>query len=314
MSELYGQATVLKPVKPARTKQSIALRLTGSGVGFLALMFCAFLISVNFSNNLIFAMTFLLLAIALLAAYHTWNNMRGLKLGEWSCTPVFAGQKVAYHLAVSNDSVGTSHGIYASSKSVSDAKEFHMAKGENCQVSLEFEAPQRGRLASQKTMLLSCFPFGIFRAKRVAGYLPECLVYPSPKGQQALSDKSVGYEAHLREESGSFKDIRRYSPGDSMSHIHWQAFAKFDEVYTKEFDGAEGEPAMYLRWDDVLANGVEEKLSQLCRWVLDLNKQNREYALLMPNCTIEPASGELQLRRCLEALALYGEEEVKNED
>jgi uncharacterized protein (DUF58 family) len=88
--------------------------------------------------------------------------------------------------------------------------------------------------------------------------------------------------------------------------------ARFDELYTKEFDGARGRPALWLRWEDVRAAGTERKLSQLCRWILDAHKQNREYGLEIPGAVIEPSSGEVHRFACLTALALYGEPENKS--
>ena len=104
--------------------------------------------------------------------------------------------------------------------------------------------------------------------------------------------------------------MRRYTPGDPLSRIHWKALARFDELYTKEFDGAQGQPALWLRWDDVKAAGIEEKLSQLCRWIVEAHAQNREYGLEIPGTKIDPADGESHQQSCLVALALYEENEA----
>ena len=91
-----------------------------------------------------------------------------------------------------------------------------------------------------------------------------------------------------------------------MSRIDWRAMARFDELYTKQFDGARGKPALWFSPDDVRVQGLEEKLSQLCRWILDAKKQNREYGLRLSGVSIGPGSDENHFRECLSALALYG--------
>ena len=60
-----------------------------------------------------------------------------------------------------------------------------------------------------------------------------------------------------------------------------------------------------LRWDDT-AGPTEERLSQLCRWVLDADSRGYRYALSLPGLEIPGDSGEAQRAHCLEALALFG--------
>jgi uncharacterized protein (DUF58 family) len=298
----------LKWLEPAPMK--VRMRLTPSGWGFFGLIFCSFLMSVNFSNNLIFAMTFLLTGIAIVSWYHTRTNVSGLNLADWRSAPVFAGQNVVYQLAVENDSPKSRHGLLTACPGSIQAAEQHLAGGEHTEMTLERHAPHRGHLKPVPAHIYSCFPLGLFQARMFTGPLSECLVYPAPLGNQPISDRPVGRQAHLLAESGTYKDMRRYSPGDPLSHIHWKAMARFDELYTKEFDGAQGEPALWLRWEDVQASGMEQKLSQLCRWVLDAHKQNKEYGLEIPGTKIEPANEESHLQSCLRALALYGEPEL----
>ncbi len=289
-----------------KQRLNMRIRPTPSGWGFFGLILCTFLISVNFSNNLIFSMIFLLAGICMVGWYHTRTNLKGLQLSMWKCAPVFAGQQAVYRLSVENNSKAGRHGLLAVSYESITGAERHLSGGELTDITLVRSAPQRGRLAPESAMLCSCFPLGIFQARLVTDALPECLVYPAPIGAQALPDKPSGHQAHQHAESGTYKDMRRYAPGDPLSHIHWKAMARFDELYTKEFDGAQGEVALWLRWDDVLVGGAEQKLSQLCRWVLDAHNRNKEYGLEMPGITIEPANEETHLRTCLKALALYG--------
>jgi uncharacterized protein (DUF58 family) len=287
----------------------LRIRVTPSGWGFCGLICCTFLMSVNFSNNLIFAMTFLLSGIAMVGWYHTRTNVSRLRFANWRIEPVFAGQNAIYRMSVENDSQRTRHGLWAKSLGSLEGAEKHVRAGEQTEVILQRPAPQRGHLKPAPTSMQSCFPLGIFEARIMTGELPKCLVYPAPQGKQLIPDQPVGRQAHLLAESGNYTDMRRYAAGDALSHIHWQALARFDELYTKEFDGAEGQPALWLRWEDVRTSGTEEKLSQLCRWVLDAHQQNREYGLEIPGLKLEPADGESHLQHSLEALACYGKTE-----
>ncbi|OAM90625.1 hypothetical protein AW736_07200 [Termitidicoccus mucosus] len=302
-------ATRIPLKRPEARPGKVRTRLTSSGWGFFGLVFCAFLMSVNFSNNLIFAMTFLLAAIAMVGWYHTRANVGGLAVADWRSEPVFAGQSAVYRLPVENRSKNNRHGLLVTARGSVHGAEKHLLAGETAELTLERPAPRRGRLKPAPACIRSCFPLGIFQARMVTGQLPECLVYPAQTGDQPLPARPLGRQAHLVEEAGTYTDMRRYSPGDPLARIHWKAMARFDELYTKEFDGGQGRPALWLRWEDAGAGGTEQKLSQLCRWVLEAHKQNREYGLELPGTRIEPANAESHLQNCLRALALHDEPE-----
>lgn len=288
----------------------LRIRLTPPGYGFFALVGCGFLLSINFSNNLLFAMTFMLVSIALVGLYQTWSNLKKLSCSDWRAEPVFSGQQAVYTITLTNQTKVERYGLYGHCAKAS-AVEAQLRKKEQKKFKLQRKTTKRGLLPSAPAEIRSRFPLGIFEARLGAGALPPCLVYPAPVMGQALPIPASNSDAHLFTESGSYRDMRRYSPGDPLSRISWKAFARFDELYTKEFDGAQGQSALWLRWDDLHAGGVEERLSQLCRWVLDAYQEKREFGLELPGEKIEPGGEEAHLQHCLKRLALYGNQEPK---
>lgn len=289
----------------ARRKR-LRMRLAPAGWGFLGLIVCGFLLSINFSNNLIFAMTFLLIAIALVGWYFTRANLTGIVPADWRVEPVFAGQQAIFRLQVENRGRQDRYGLRVGAAGARPGEEQILHPGERIEMVLRRNAVKRGRLPREAAFIRSAFPLGLFAARLAAGELPACPVYPEPLGAQPLPDRQSDRSAHQWKEAGSYTDMRRYAPGDPLSRISWKALARFDELYTKEFDGAQGQAALWLRWNDVRVSAVEDKLSQLCRWVVDAHRLGREYGLELPGIVIAPASEEKHLRRCLEALALHG--------
>ena len=60
----------------------------------------------------------------------------------------------------------------------------------------------------------------------------------------------------------------------------------------------------WLDWD--MFNGdVEQRLSKLCYWVLQLEKTNDDYGLRLPGLEIAPAHGIQHQKRLLKELALH---------
>ena len=284
---------------------SVRVRLTASGWGFLVLLLCGFLMSVNYSNNLVFAMTFLLFGIALVGYWQTRLNVSGLSIAGMRCEAVFAGQQVLYRMVVHNPSERVRVGLSVGPPAAGGTGEAGIPPRARVEMEIRRTAPARGVLEPAPAGLSSRFPLGLFLGTAEAGKLPTCMVYPAPRGTQALPSQAGGQHAHRHRESGAFTDMRRYAPGDPPSRIAWQALARTGEVYVKEFDGAEGQPALWLNWEAVRAGGVEDKLSQICRWVLDAHDQGREYGLALPGLRIQPGSDEAHRRRCLKALAMF---------
>ncbi len=303
------QGRLLRPfsrTKALRRKSSLRTRLTPAGWGFLALMLCGFLMSVNFSNNLIFALTFLLFGIAFVGWWQTRMNVAGLTFGQWKCEPVFAGQDIHYRLTIDNSSGRGRMGITVSSPIPVKTNEIEILASEGVELSVKRSTRSRGLLPSSSACLQSSFPLGLFITTLAVLDLPDCLVYPAPEGAQPLPNTADSHNAHLGRESDNYTDMRRYAPGDPLSRISWKAWARTNKLYTKEFDGAEGEHALWLNLNAVHKSGTESKISQLCRWVLDAQRQGREYGLDIPGTKIAPAMGQSHLRSCLKALALYG--------
>ena len=70
----------------------------------------------------------------------------------------------------------------------------------------------------------------------------------------------------------------------------------------KRFAGGAG--SCWLDYADT-AGGVEVRLSQLARWVLDAEQLGWRYGLRLPGREIQPATGANHRLACLRALALH---------
>jgi uncharacterized protein (DUF58 family) len=111
-----------------------------------------------------------------------------------------------------------------------------------------------------------------------------------------MAANSIGHD--------DFAGLRRYHPGDSSRHIDWKAVARGHEILTKQFTDTTGDE-IWLDWDLLQNLDPEQRLSQLCQWVLDLHRSNCNYGLKLPDCRIEPGRGEAHKHECLTRLALF---------
>ena len=63
--------------------------------------------------------------------------------------------------------------------------------------------------------------------------------------------------------------------------------------------------SLWLDWDQLPAQGLETRLSWLCYWVLECERNREEYGLRLPGVTIEPGGGDKHRDRVLKELALF---------
>jgi len=101
-----------------------------------------------------------------------------------------------------------------------------------------------------------------------------------------------------------FSGLRDFHAGDPPRHVAWKTYARSGELKSKRFSG-EAASLAWLELRDAPGRDLEERLSVLCRWILDAEKQGRHYGVRLGAETIEPSRGEAHRRRCLDALALY---------
>ena len=84
-----------------------------------------------------------------------------------------------------------------------------------------------------------------------------------------------------------FQGLRRYVPGDSLRKIDWKGYARGRGLNTKLFEEPVG-GRLWLRWDKLEGLGDEQRLSILCHWVLELDRQHQPYGLVLPGLTLAP--------------------------
>ena len=108
---------------------------------------------------------------------------------------------------------------------------------------------------------------------------------PEPTRDRGLQDLNMGDE--------DFAGLRPYRRGDPPRHIHWKTYAREQGLHVKLFTGT-GVTTQYFDFDLLPAGmDVEDRLSQLCRWILDADIEAHNYGLRLPDQDPAPCT-----RRC----------------
>ncbi len=287
---------------------------TRIGWYYALILIALFAIAVKFDNQPAFMMLFVLASIGMVAMLYTHNNVIGLSLNSKPSRSVFVGENAIFPVSVDNKSRSQRRAVWL----VCDGYHqlINLGAQEQQEAALKLPTIKRGYLNCASVIITSRFPIGIFFCwtKR---FDPEhrCLVYPQPlklypfpEQGEASSAKSLSHRSISNAED--YSGMKPYQPGDRLRDVHWPSLAKTQKLITIEHQDRTGD-SVSLSWFSLPPNmGVEDKLSQLCQWVIEADAADLRYQLELPNHTEQFASGDAHYHKCLSTLALWESHEA----
>ena len=277
----------------------LPLRPSAAGAFWLLAVFALIATAVNYGNNLIFVLAFLLLAVWLQAGWSCYRHLAGITWHANQVDPVFAGEALWLDGRLVGGQPAASITLTAGQQEGAEA--IVDTSGESL-ARLAIPTLHRGEQAVSDLTLRSCWPLDLWQASRPLPAL-RGMVYPQPAGDLPLPTGNP-HTAHRQAATDDFQGLRAYAPGDSPRRINWRVFGRCDELAVNRFDGGTGGEAVWLAWDQATNDG-ETRLAQLTAWVLAADQAGREYGLHLPGQTLPPGRGRSQRHRCLTQLALF---------
>ena len=99
-----------------------------------------------------------------------------------------------------------------------------------------------------------------------------------------------------------FAGLRAYAPGMPLKHMAWKVLARGREAAVRNYSSVAAEPE-WLDWNALGDLEPEARLSQLCRWVLDMEAAGRAFGMRLPGAQVGIGRGAAHRAQCLRALA-----------
>ena len=281
---------------------------TRTGATFALVVFLMLLVSINYQNSLAYGLTFLLLSVGILAILHTYRNLGGLVLSAGLARSVFVGEPVQLRLRL--ESAGHAHQALGLGWNAQTLQPGDVTAEGLTEVELTLPAETRGWLRAPRLRVESVFPLGIFRAWSWLDLEQTVLIYPRPiPGAMPLLQ---GVQPHAQDDGQAtrgagvddYQGLRSYQPGDNRRRLHWKAYSRGQGLLVKEFTDLSGHELCL----DFMALGgdIEERLSRLCYWVLELSQRQQPFALRLPGFLSAVDSSDAHREACLRELALFG--------
>lgn len=300
-----GEAPVSGPVE--LTQRRVFILPTGSGLGMVLTILLLLLVAFVYNNNLAYMLGFLLASIFFVSILHTFKGLAGLVVQGGYVQPVFAGESAGFAVTVTNPSQPPRMAL---SVALDNEHTLSLDAYESRTLTL-YAATQKRGWQSIDTVTFSClYPLGIFRAWSPLRLGSKVLVYPKPSAISLPFPVGSGElpsgQRHLdRSGRDDFNGIRSYQAGDPLRQIHWKAYAKGQGLFSKHYATQVGGSELWLDYQNTPGADVEERLSQLCRWVVEAEYAGLRYGLAIPGNKIAPDCGAKHHADCLEALALF---------
>jgi uncharacterized protein (DUF58 family) len=288
-------------------RRRIYILPTARGLGYAASIGGMLLASMNYNNNMGFALTFLLAGLGLVTMHWCHQNLSGVTARRFRLRPTFAGRPARLEVTLANAGGDARYDLRISSDE--RRSEFlDLAGGQSGELYVDLPTTIRGRMVIDRIGVHTTFPFGLFHAWAWLHPACEGVVYPAPADHAPAppsggpEDAEGRWDEHRGEDD--FAGLRPFRKGDSPRRIAWKAAARGEELPVKQFSGsARGSP--WLDWDSLPGMPVEARLSALSRWVLDAHAGGDAFGLRIPGVELQPAIGPAHRHRCLAALALY---------
>ena len=277
---------------------------TQRGLGFVVLLVLLLLIAFVYNNNLAYLLTFLLASVFFITILHSFQSLSGLSLTKGQTKAVFAGEVAGFTLHINNLGAIPRRQLQVALEST---EYLTIPAQGKASVVLYSTTHKRGWHQAGKVTIASTYPLGLFRAWSPIRFDLKVLVYPKPALQESPFPETASVDSQQgfsKKGADDFYGLQAYQAGDSIKHIHWKAFAKGLGVFSKQYSGGSS-AELWLDYDQTRGHSIEERLSRLCRWVIDAEKAGVRYGFAIPGLRLPPGCGLLHAGKCLEALALF---------
>jgi uncharacterized protein (DUF58 family) len=287
----------------ALDRRRIYILPTGFGLFVAALLGTMLLGALNYNNNPALLLGFLLAATAQLSLHATHLALSGVRLRDARGTSVHAGDDLILELRFDALRTRPRPGLVIACGAAHTV--FSLSDGAGVQVELPLMTTTRGWLQPGRLALSTTQPLGLARAWSYFWPDVRLLVYPALEAHAPplpLHDAD-GTSTRVRAQGEEPHHLRDYRVGDPPRQVAWKASARTGKLLVREYE-ARSDRELRLDWSALKSLAVEARISRLARWVVEADRINARYTLIVQGQTLGPAQGHAHRNACLQALAL----------
>lgn len=294
------------PIEPPLTLRYRQVFILPTAFGWMiALLLHGMLLgSLNFNNSMGLLTTFLLACLGLLSMHLAFRNLERLRVEAVHVQPVFAGQAAIVRVELTDTAGRSRLGIVCRRAGSEASGGVDLEASGSALAELELLTERRGRLPVGRLRIRTRQPLGLFEAWSWVESRASVRVWPRPADRPPPPPRSSDARRSTRpgDESDEFHGLRNWREGDPVHRIAWKASQRHDQLLARQFTRPE-RGRIVFRLDQAPAADLEGRLSILCQWILDAERDDVEYGLDLGGWRAAPGRGEAHRDRCLDALA-----------
>ena len=277
------------------------------GVYFTAVALLNFVMGINYQNNLILFMAYLMFVIIIFALLLGYSNAKGLTVSFKYAIESYAPQppQLVWQIK-SNDTCQSITLSYPNNFEHTCYIANVKTEAIQCQLSLPYL--KRGRYSLKPIKIASNYPFGLVSVWSYIQPSHAVYVYPSiiktlnQKLSQMTANDDEGAEKHQGDDE--FESLITHLPEMGLQRVSWKHYAKTQQLLVKQFSDFKSAETQFDF--NLMTGDTEQRLGQLCYLVCQAFESDINYSLKLPNMVIENGSGNFHQQRCLQALSSVG--------
>ena len=261
--------------------------------------------ALNYNNNGALILSFIIISACNNSLIGAHLTLLGLHIQTQSISPVFAGLLCELKFSVQTKKSKTNQSIFLTGKIDGFETEFELEQ-DKTMVGIKIPTVKRGILQINKLEIFTLQPLGLAKAWSTISLRQQVIIYPTPRGQplHSIYTASQGMGgAQAKQITDQPHHIREFKVGDSRKQIAWKASARTGQLQVREYESAQSEKLIF-DWHALHTLAYEQRIEQLCLWVVQAEQRNLSYTLLLPNKQFTHELGTAHKVACLEALAL----------
>lgn len=288
-----------------------------AGGGLFLLLALLLLAAINYQNNMVFILSFWLLAVFVVVILQTFANVLSLTVKLQALKPVFAGELSELILICSASKRPAHRALQFSFKprDLIKAEQYpqqaqtlycDVLGSEVSKVSLPLLAAERGWQTLPAVLLQSVYPLGWLNCWSWLRFSSRLLVYPRPIAPPAMANSLSQAAEQSSQIAGDddFLQLRPYQTGDEIKHLDWFTLAKGQGLHSRQFTAWQRQD-LVLDWGAFPGVETERRLSYLSYLARVYNQQQMTYSLVLPGMQMENGSGQAHYQQVLKALAEF---------
>ncbi|RRQ20293.1 DUF58 domain-containing protein [Guyparkeria sp. SCN-R1] len=294
-----------------QTLSSLQIRPRRFGLGLAVITVAMLLAAINYGNNLIFLIAFMMIALMINSAWQGWRALSAVQARVIPPGMRPAGEPGS--LSVEFTSQATLPPLRVDAGLEETAAHTALCPPGATIVAITLPGEPRGYLPLPEMTLETPYPLGLWTVRR--GFSPGIgqWVHPAPiegidRAQRTENDQS-GDQASLE---GDPTRLRSYHPGDPIRHVVFRHYAKTGQLLTRHPEADSERPDPELVDYEAFAGPRETRLSAMTARLMDLNRDQRPWVLRLPGEDDLTASASANLAQryqtALQRLTRFGRE------